>query len=202
MYLPLKYKYESFLSELLQIFNQEIFPFIDDLNIFQRNYIEKYSIGVYRDIPESEEKDFKDIYDIEIIDKWFAVKIFDNISFESIDKFSVETFASTIEKIRNIVGVKRAYIHIVNGNGSVAEHTDSEYGYEIDTTPVYNYVMGVKIPNDKLTLIFPKKNDRRKVEENGYVTFDANYLHSAINEDDDTAILLVLHIDRQCFEFE
>lgn len=202
MYLPLKYKHRSFLSELLQIFRQEIDPFIDNLNKFQKDYIEKYSIGVYRDIPESEQKDFIDEYDIEVIDKWFAVKIFDNFSFEHIDDFSVKTFPSTIEKIKNITGTKRAYIHIVNGKGTVAEHTDSEYGYQIDPTPVYNYVMGVKIPNNNLTLVFPKKNDRRPVEENGYVTFDANYLHSAVNDDNNPAILLVLHIDRECFEFE
>lgn len=202
MYLPLKYKHESFHLDLLEVFDREISPFIDTLHELQRDYIEKFSIGVYKDIPESEEKDFKDEHDIEVIGGWFAVKIFDNLSFDSIDEFSLQNFPLTIEKIKNIPGSIRAYIHIVNGHGTVAEHTDSEYGYQIDETPVYNYVIGVRIPNDNFTLIFPKKDDRRKVQESGYVTFDANYKHSAINDDDSPAILLVLHIDRECFEFE
>lgn len=198
MLVNLQYAHKERINELIEIFKLDIANKLSNLETFQESYKQTFNIDTYKDLDESTVKDFIVKYDIESINKWFAVKIYDRTFENEIDNISKEQFKYTAAKMKTIPHLVRGYFHIIGPYGEIVEHIDSEYGFKTEETSVYNHIVGISIEDSSIGIrlidkeIFPFVQDQR-------LSFNAKHPHSAYNKGDNYAVILVLHIERSAF---
>lgn len=198
MLVNLQYVHKESIDELVQTFKLEIANELSDLENFQDIYKQTFDIDTYKELDDSMVKDFIVEYDIEIINKWFAVKIYDRTSENQIDKISQAKFKHTAAKMKTIPQLVRGYFHIVGPYGEIVEHVDTEYGFKTEEIPVYNHIIGISVEDNSIGIrlinneVFPFVREQR-------LSFDAKHPHSAYNRGAGYAVILVLHIERSAF---
>jgi hypothetical protein len=198
MLVNLQYAHTERIDELIEIFKLEIANKLSNLETFQESYKQTFNIDTYEELDDSMVKDFIVEYDIESINKWFAVKIYDRTSENEIDNISKEQFKYTAAKMKTIPHLVRGYFHIVGPHGEIVEHVDTEYGFKTEETPVYNHIIGISIDDSSIGIRLTDKEISPFVQDQR-LSFNAKHPHSAYNNSDSYAVILVLHIERSAF---
>lgn len=179
-----KYQEQDQIKKLVDTVKTDLNNYMSDLPKLKSDY---------EDYKNKEYNKSESLYDIETYKGWFAVKIYDRSKMNTIDPVSVSQFKDTIESLKDVKSVVRAFVHIVEKHGVVTEHKDTEEGYETETVPVYNLIYGLK-SNPEFSLRV--ENDVAVLDNDKQIVFDASRLHSAKNNSDQDILILVLHLEK------
>ena len=198
MIVNLRFIQEDIIPNVVDAFGAEIKDTLSNLEELQNTYKQLFNIDTYDNLDDSEVKDFVINYDIENIKKWFAVKIYDRTKSNEIDPFSKERFKKTELALKQAPHIVRGYFHIIGPQGDVEEHVDTEYGFNTEDIPVYNYIVGISIKDDNVGIQLVDQEISPFVQGH-HLLFDAKHPHSAYNRGNDYAVILVLHIERSAF---
>jgi hypothetical protein len=188
------FKHRDKFDHLVDIFKKEI----ADTSISIENFSDHYENNVEKTYVE---QNTEKTYDIDFTkyvyadSDWFAVKIYDRQNMCRVDPFSITVFPKTIKILETMDGIDRASFFTVGPRSYVPEHSDNDYGREINSDPVYNCAITTHV-SDGVTItvdgtVFGPLTEKHVICLNAH-----EYLHSAYNNSNSYWMALTLCIRR------
>ena len=188
------FKHRDKFDHLVDVFKEEVAATYIDIKNFSDHY-ENNVVKTYieNNIEKTYDIDFtKYVYDDS---DWFGVKVFDRQNMSRVDPFSISVFPKTIKILETMDGIDRASFYTVGPRSYVPEHTDNDYGREINSDPVYNCALTTHV-TDGVTItvggeVFGPLTEKHAICLNAHEQF-----HSAHNNSDSHWMALILCIRR------